>query len=336
MILFINSEDVKSLLDMQDFVESVEDSYRLLGQGAIRMLPRIYVDSENRPGFLKLMPANVGSLNVGGLQVYTSGTHQGVQKVILLFDEQTGALKAVIEADRVSWMRTGAASGVATKYLARQDAKVVGIFGSGRQARSQLLAISAVRKIERAKVYSPNPEHRRQYCQEMEKMLGVEVVPVAEPREAVVGSDIISTATLSRKPVFDGDWLEAGTHINAIGAHYSDRHEVDETVVIRSKFVVDSRERALKEEGELLIPIQKGMITADHIYAELADIVAGKTDGRKSDADITLFTSGGMASECMVVAAKIYERAIEKGMGQELNASRDDSLPRSLYAKRKK
>jgi ornithine cyclodeaminase/alanine dehydrogenase-like protein (mu-crystallin family) len=150
MILFISSEDVKSLLDMQDFVESVEDSYWLLGQGAIQMLPRIYVDSENWSGFLKLMPANVGGLSVGSLLVYTSGIHQGVQKVILLFDEPTGALKAGIETNRVSWMRTGAASGLATKYLARRDAKVVGVFGSHRQARSQLLAINAVRKIERA------------------------------------------------------------------------------------------------------------------------------------------------------------------------------------------
>jgi ornithine cyclodeaminase/alanine dehydrogenase len=336
MVLFINSEDVKTLFDMGDFVEAIEESYKLLGHGEISMLPRINVDSKKTRGFLKLLPANVSGLNMGGLQVYTSGTDKGVQKIIPIFDLQSGALKAIIEADRVSWMRTGAASAVATKYLARQDAKVVGIFGSGRQARSQLLAISVVRKIEKVKVYSPKSEHRLQYCREMEKLLSVEVVPVEGPIKAVVGSDIISTATLSKKPVFDGNWIENGTHINAIGAHYPDQQEVDETAVMRSKFVVDSRERALKEEGELLIPIRKGIIKDTHIYAELADIVAEKVKGRQNAEDITLFTSGGMASECIVAAARIYEKAISNHVGQHLNIKRDDSLPRALYSKREK
>ena len=336
MVLFINSEDVKSLFDMRDFVEAIEESYKLLGQGEISMLPRINVDSKNTRGFLKLLPTNVSGLNMGGLQVYTSGTDKDVQKIIPIFDLQSGGLKAIIEADRLSWMRTGATSAVATKYLARPDAKVVGIFGSGRQVRSQLLAISVVRKIEKVKVYSPNSEHRLQYCREMEKLLRVEVVPVDEPKKAVAGSDIISTATMSKIPVFDGNWVENGTHINAIGAHYPDQHEVDETAVMRSKFVVDSRERALKEEGELLIPIRKGIITDQHIYAELADIIAGKVKGRQSAEDITLFTSGGMASECVVAAIRIYEKAIKNRVGQHLNTQRDASLPRALYSKRNK
>lgn len=336
MILFITSEDVKSIFDMQDFIDAVEESYRLLGQDAVQMLPRIYLDSKQRPGFLKLMPANVAGLNIGGLQVYTSGTHQGVQKVILLFDGLTGALKAVLEADRVSWMRTGAASGVATKYLARKDARVVGIFGSGRQARSQLWAISAVRNIERVHVYSPDIAHRREYCREMEKRLGIEVVPAKEAAEAVRGVDIISTATTARHPVFNGGWVADGTHINAIGAHYPDRHEVDENTVARSRYVADSRERALKEEGELLIPMAKGVITAGHIHAELADVVVGRTVGRESDRDITLFSSGGIASEVMVTAARIYARALSRGVGRELKIPRDDSLPRALYTKRRR
>lgn len=336
MVLFLTSELVNSLLNMNDVVEIVEQSYKLLGLGSIRMLPRINLDSEHTPGFLKLLPGNISGLNVGGVYVYTSGTHQGVQKIVLLFDEQTGALKAILEADRVSWMRTGATSAVATKYLARQDAKVVGIIGSGRQARSQLIAINVVRRIELAKVYSPNPDHRLQYCRDMEALLDIKVVPVEEPREAVLGSDIISTATKSKSPVFDGNWVENGTHINAIGAHYPDQHEVDETTVKRSTVIVDSRQRALKEEGELLIPIGKGMITKEHIHAELADIVVGRVIGRQSAEDITLFTSGGMASEYIVTATRIYERAVRKGLGQKLNIKRDDSLPRALYSKREK
>jgi ornithine cyclodeaminase/alanine dehydrogenase-like protein (mu-crystallin family) len=213
---------------------------------------------------------------------------------------------------------------------------VVGILGSGRQARSQLLAINVVSKIKKVKVYSPKPEHCLQYCREMEKLIDREVVPVKDPIEAVKGSDIISTATMSKTPVFDGSWIENGTHINAIGAHYPDQQEMDETAVMRSKFVVDSKERALKEEGELLIPIQKGIITEAHIYAELGDIVSGKVIGRQNAEDITLFSSGGMASECVVAAARIYEKAINSGAGQQLNVHRDESLPRAIYSKREK
>jgi ornithine cyclodeaminase/alanine dehydrogenase-like protein (mu-crystallin family) len=336
MVMLLTSEDIRRVFDVNDFVGAVEESYRLLGLGAIRMLPRINVDSEHLPGFLKLLPCNISSLNIGGVLVYTAGNDQGIEKIVLLYDEETGALKAVIEGNRLSWLRTGASSAVATKYLAREDAEVIGIIGSGRQARSQLMAIHTVRKLKLVKVYSPNPDHRLQYCKEMAELLGVEVIPVNEAKDAVIGSDILSTATTSKKPILDGDWIEKGTHINAIGAHYPDQAEVDETTIKKSKVIVDSRERALKEEGELLIPISKGVITKEHIYAELGDIVAGKAGGRKSPEEITFFTSGGMASEYLVPAAKILEKALKEGIGQELHFEGFDTVPKALYSKRKK
>jgi ornithine cyclodeaminase/alanine dehydrogenase-like protein (mu-crystallin family) len=333
MAILLTSTDIRLLFDIRDFVEMVEESYKLLGLGSIRMLPRINLDSERTPGFLKLLPCTVQGLNVAGVYLYTVGNYQGVEKLIVLFDEETGELKAIVEADRLSWMRTGASSAVATKYLAREDAHTIGIIGSGRQARSQLMAINVVREIKLVKVYSPNPDHCRQYCVEMMELLGIEVLPVNEPKEAVLESEIICTATASKTPVFDGSWVGKGTHINSIGAHYPSCREVDESTVGKSKVVVDSRERALKEEGELLIPIDKGLITKEHIYAELGDIVAGKIEGRINEEEITLFTSGGIASECIVLSARIYEKAVSHGIGQRLDMKRDDFIPKALYSK---
>jgi ornithine cyclodeaminase/alanine dehydrogenase-like protein (mu-crystallin family) len=255
---------------------------------------------------------------------------------MVLFDDETGELKAIIEGDRLSWMKTGAASAVATKYLAREDAEVIGIIGSGRQARSQLMAINTVRKIRLAKVYSPNLDHCLRFKKDMAELLGIEVLPVDDAIKAVAGSDIVCTATTSKKPVFYGDWIEKGMHINAIGSHYPNHHEVDETTVANSKVVVDSRERALEEEGELLIPISKGIITKEHIYAELGDVVLGRIEGRTIPDEVTLFTSGGIASEYIVTAIRIYEKAVREGVGQKLDIRTDDSIPKALYSKRQK
>jgi alanine dehydrogenase len=337
MVLLLTSQDVKSLFDVKEFVDAAEESYKLVGLGMAKMLPRIHLDSDQTPGFLKLQPCTSTSLKIGGVHVYTVGglgADQGIEKVVLLFNEETGELAAIIEADLLSWMKTGAVAAVATKYLARENAEIVGMIGSGRQARGLLMALNSVKRIKRVKVYSPNRDHLLHYCNEMSKALDLDVVPVSHAKEAVVGSDIISTTTSSKSPVFDGHWIEEGTHINAIGSHYPGQREVDEATITRSKVVVDSRDRALKEEGELLIPLRQGVITEDHIYGELGDIVAGKREGRKTAREITLFTSGGIASEYILIGARIYEKALNEGVGQLLNIKMDDSVPKALYSKR--
>jgi alanine dehydrogenase len=256
--------------------------------------------------------------------------------VILLFDINSGDLQAIIEADRIGWMVPGAVSAVATKYLSKKEDKIMGMFGSGRQAKSQLSAISSVRNLELVKVYSPQENHREKYCEEMRKLHGLNVIPVDSPGEAIRGSDIISTTTNSITPVFDGNLIEPGIHINAIGAHYPDRREIDSVCIQRSKVIVDSTDRALKEEGELLIPISEGVIKADHIYGELGEIIAGKKQGRLDEKEITLFLSGAISIEYVAVAKSIYQKAQEKGIGQELWVEGDPKVPRSLYSKREK
>lgn len=336
MTIFLSSQEIGSLLTIKDYIETIESAYRQMGQGNTTMLPRINVDSSQVPKFLKILPASLTESGIAGIHVYSSGGDGIFKKVIILFEINSGNLEAIIESDRIGWLVPGAASAVATKFLAKKEAKVMSIFGSGRQARAQLSALAFVRNIELVKVYSPDKTRREQYCEEMGKLLGLNIIAVNSPDKAIQGCDILSTTTNSTTPLFNGDLIEPGTHINAIGAHYPDRREVDSVCVQRSKVVVDSKERALKEEGELLIPIREGVIKSDHIYGELGEIVAGKKQGRVDEKEITLFLSGAIAIEYVAIATKAYQKAQQKGIGQELRVEKDLTIPKSLYSKREK
>ncbi|MEJ5199473.1 MAG: ornithine cyclodeaminase family protein [Anaerolineae bacterium] len=232
-------------------------------------------------------------------------------------DPRTGRLLAIMDGAFLTAMRTGAASGVATKYLARADARVVGIFGAGIQARTQLMAMAAVRPIVEARVYDPLADHAAAFSREMSEALGIRVQPVAEPRAAVEGCDIIVAASTSKTPVFDGAWLAPGTHINGVGSHSPDARELDAQTIRQSKVVVDLRDAALAEAGDLIMPINAGEITADHIYADLGEIVTGKP-GRTDPGEITLFKSVGLAIQDVSTAVRVYELARQKGIGQEI------------------
>jgi ornithine cyclodeaminase/alanine dehydrogenase len=227
-------------------------------------------------------------------------------------------LIAMMDGAFLTAMRTGAASGVATQYLARPDAKVVGIFGAGIQAQTQLRAMCAVRPIVEARIYDPMPELVGKFCRDMSAALGIDVRAVAAAREAVEGCDIIVTASTSKTPVFDGHWVSAGTHINGIGSHSLDAREVDSLTIQRSKVVVDLRSAALAEAGDLVTPINAGEITAEHIYADLGEIVTGKP-GRADAGEITFFKSVGLAIQDVSTAMKVYELARQKGIGQEVS-----------------
>ncbi|MFN8458408.1 MAG: ornithine cyclodeaminase family protein [Anaerolineae bacterium] len=315
----LSSRDLSNRFSMADIIAMVEAAYREEGGGRVISSPRDQLRSDRSHTFFNVLPALMPGLGVVGLNAYTGG-NKGlglVQKVVLLFSAQDGRLLAVLEADWLSWMRTGASSGVATKYLASPDAHCAGIFGAGKQARSQLMAVAAVRSLERALVYSPRPERREGYTLEMSRQLGLEVQPVDTPAAILESAGIICTATTAREPLFDGRQVRPGTHLNAIGQHYPDRREVDSVTVARSRVVVDDRARAWQEDGELLIPLQQGEITTEHVYASLGEVVAGLKPGRMA-AEITLFTSGGIASEILAVAAGVYEVAAKEGLGVEI------------------
>lgn len=238
----------------------------------------------------------------------------------MLYSTATGELLAVMEARILTQIRTGAATGVATKYMARRNVHTVGVFGTGWQARTQLEAICAVRNIRKVKAYSIDlARQQKAFCREMTHLLGAEVIPVDSPKEVLKDSDIIVTATTSAKPVFDGELLGEGVHISAMGSGTLTRREVDEITVKKSDvIIVDSLENAKGECGDLMVPIEKGIINWGQVR-ELGDVVVGRVKGRQSEEDITLFECQGIGAWDISVALRIYELAKERGIGASVS-----------------
>jgi alanine dehydrogenase len=215
-------------------------------------------------------------------------------------------------------LRTGAASGIATKYMSNEDASLLGVLGSGRQALTQVEAVCRVRPISEIKVYSPTPENRERFCREVSMAFGVRAEPVASYESAVKDSDIIISATTSSTPVVLGQWLKAGAHINAIGANYEHRRELDTAAVQSASFIAaDDPEQARYEATDLVEPVKEGALSWDRVHS-LADVVAGNVKARTFAKDITLFKSLGVAIEDVALAARAYEKALEQKKGIEL------------------
>jgi len=232
---------------------------------------------------------------------------------------ESGELLSIMDGNYMGMMRTGAVSGVAIKHLAREDMSRVCIYGSGFQARGQLLAAAAVRNVKRINVYSREQAEREAFSREMEKQMRITVTPAASPEEAARDADCVITATTSFEPVFRGEWLSKGTHVNAIGGNFLFKREIDErTVRAADVIVVESLEQSKIEAGELMPLIEKGTLRWSQV-SELGDVVAGKTEGRKSGEDITLFKSLGIAVEDLAVAAHVYKIARGAGMGRKLD-----------------
>ena len=267
---------------------------------------------------LHMLQGAVPSANVLGFKAYTS-SREGTRFFVHAFNAERGNLEAIIEANRLGMTRTGAAGGVAAKWLARPDAKVAGIFGSGWQAQGQLEALANVRKLERVKVFSRNADKVAKFCEKMRARLSLDVVPAASAEDAVRGSDIVVTITTSATPVFSGEWVEPGTHINAAGSNSLLRQEIDEATVRKCDVVtVDSRPTALKEAGDLLPALEKGRLHAGAL-TEIGEVIAGTRPGRTSPEQVTLFESQGMAMQDLVIAAELITLARAQGVGQEVD-----------------
>lgn len=315
MPLFLTEDDVGRLLTMAEALEGVEEAFRHHGEGNAVNRPRARVRLPQ--GILHVMAAGLPQAGVLGFKAYTAfrGT---VRFHVHLYSAEDGRLLALIEADRLGQIRTGAASGVATRHLARPDASVVGIFGTGWQARSQLQALCAVRQVREVRAYGRDAARRAAFCREMEAALRVPVRPAPEPRAVVEGADIVTTITTAKAPVFDGRWLEPGTHVNAAGSNFAEKQEIDEATVMASRLVVvDSKEQARIECGDLIAPIGRGLLSWDQVHV-LGEVVAGKIPARERPGDITLFESQGLALEDMAVAAVVYRKALQEKAGREL------------------
>ena len=316
MALFLRESHVEQLLTMKTTLELIERVHREYSTGNAIDVPR---ERTRLPkAALHILQGAVPSAGIFGYKAYTS-SREGVRFLVYGFSAERGNLDVVVEANRLGMMRTGAAGGVAAKWLARPDAKVVGIFGSGWQAQGQLEALAEVRKLERVKVFSRSAEKVAKFCDTMRQKLSLDVVPAKSPEDAVKGSDIVVTITTSATPVFDGEWLAPGTHVNAAGSNSLLRQEIDEATVRRSNpVVVDSRPSAMKEAGDLLPSLEKGRLHVG-MLAELGEIVAGLRSGRTGPEQITLFESQGMAMQDLIIAAELMRLARARGVGEELS-----------------
>jgi alanine dehydrogenase len=316
MALLLTEADVKSLLTMPLALECVQHSFQRLADGSSLLHPRqrLHVPSKS---YLHYMAAADGTSGYMGLKIYTS-SREGLRFLITLFSAESGDLLALIEADFIGQMRTGAASGVATRLLAREDARMVGIVGTGLQARTQLQAIAQVRKLTEVRAFSRSAEKREKFAKEMTEALKIPVSAVESAQAAVRDADIVVASTTSTSPVIDGAWLKPGVHVNAIGANFPQKRELDAQAVERcGVIVVDSREQSKMEAGDLIQVFGEDAVRWSSVR-ELADIVGGKVAGRTSANEITLFKSNGIAIEDVVVAGRVFEMAKERRIGRNV------------------
>lgn len=323
MALFLIEKDVQELFPMKQALELIEASFRTQHSGSAVNQPRRRLF---QPGFsLHYMAAALADEHLAGMKIYTI-TSGAARFLVLLFDSKTGEMLAVMEADQLGRIRTGAASGVATKYLARPDATKVGVIGTGRQARTQLEAVAGVRKIQAARVYARNETHRAEFSKEMAESLNIQLEPAASAEEAARFGDIVITATTSSKPVLKGEWLRPGAHVNAIGANMASRREMDEKVLGRAAIIaVDSIEQIRGEAGDLIQGLPAALRSWDDVV-ELKDVVSGEKPGRESDEQITVFKSCGIAIWDVAAAGFIYREALQKKKGKTFGVW--EELPR--------
>jgi ornithine cyclodeaminase len=323
-ILFLSRDDVEALLPMDECIEAVEGALRALARGeAVQPLRSAYW-MPDRHGLLVAMPGMLGG-TVAGVKVLTvvpenhlhgEESHQGM---VLLFEQERGRPLALLDASSVTAIRTAAASAVATRALARADAGDLAILGSGVQARSHLDAMRAVRPLRRVRVWSRRPESAKRFAEREGERTGLAVEPVASAREAVAGADLICTVTAATEPVLLGEWISPGAHVNAAGACTPRARELDGAAVARARLFTDCRESLLAEAGDFLLAREEGAVADAHILGEIGEVLEGRISGRRSEEEITLFESLGIAVEDLAAGMHVYRKALAAGRGVELS-----------------
>lgn len=312
--LYLKEHDVEQLISVPDAIEALDAAFRDQASGKAWTNPRQRL---RLPGATLHMMA--GAIpGYFGYKAYTVSAGKA-RFLFFLYSAQTVDLIAIIEADALGQIRTGAATGLATRFLANPDAAEATMFGAGWQAQSQLLAIDAVRSLKRVRIVNKRPERRESFIAAMQPRVRARLEPADSGEEAVRTSQIVTTITSSREPVLKGEWLQPGVHINAAGGNLLLRREIDDEVVLRSnRIVVDSVEQSKIESGEFLGVIETGRRHWED-FIELRNVVAGVAPGRSAASDITLFKSGGLALEDVAVGKLVYERAIERQAGHVLD-----------------
>lgn len=317
----INQSEIQELLPMRECIDVMAEALAALARGDAILPLRPVMWLPEKVGALAMMPSYLKNLNVMGVKVISvfagnRGTeydsHQGA---VLLFETANGRLLAIVDATAITAIRTAAVSALATKLLARQDAHDLAILGTGTQGHAHLEAMLLVRKFRRVRVWSRTGENVRRFAESESQRYGMEIEPMPSAQQAVDGADVICTTTSAEAPVLLGEWLSPGAHINAAGSSVPFTRELDTVAVVNSSFFVDRRESTLNEAGDFLFPKKEGAIGEDHIRGELGEILIGKTPGRASDQEITVFKSLGLAIEDLAAADYIYRKALATSQG---------------------
>ena len=323
--ILLNQSQVKELTTMKEIIENVETAYKFHAERKVQMPPKEYIFYKKFRGDLRIMPCFVRGLNESGVKnvnVHPDNPRKyglpTVMAMIELVDPKTGFPVSVMDGTWITDMRTGAAAGVATKYLARDNSEVLGLVGAGVQAATGLEAIMEVMDIKEVRVSCRTCETRDLFAQNASEKYGIPVKAVDTIKEAVQGADVLLTTTPAREPVVKSKWVSPGTHINAMGADAPGKQELDSHILQKSKIIIDCWDQA-SHSGEINIPVQEGIVRQSDIHGKIGDVITGSIPGRTSDEEITVFDSTGLAVQDIVTAWNVYEKALQKGIGQKMN-----------------
>jgi ornithine cyclodeaminase/alanine dehydrogenase-like protein (mu-crystallin family) len=320
--LVLTQGEVEELLPMRECVDAMQDVLVSLQRGELHQPLRMVVSPPGTEELMALMPTHRrGENGAWSLKVVCISprnrargldVHQGA---VVLFDAETGEVRAIVNASAVTAIRTAAVSGVATRLLAREDARELAVLGAGVQARSHLEAMAAVRPLERARVYARTPEQAETLANDGSSRLGIPVEAVASAEEAIRGADVVVTATSSVEPIVRRAWLAPGTHVNAVGSSIPTARELDADTVAAAALFADARESMVNEGGDYLFAVREVDIGPEHIRAELGEVLIGSREGRRTDDELTVFKSLGLAAEDLAAAEHVYGRAQAAGAG---------------------
>lgn len=327
-IRILSQEEVAKAVNMAEAIETVKKAYIQLSSGKAEVPLRTQIPVEKQKGVTLFMPAYLADSDAMGAKVVSvfpgnlKKKLPTIHAVVIAVDTETGRPEAFMDGTYLTALRTGAASGAATDLMSRRDSRVAAVFGAGTQSRTQLEAICTVRAIEKVWIYDVVPKVARDYVEEMKTRgnpIPTNIFVAKSPQQAVSEADVICTATTSIKPVFENADLKPGVHINGIGSYTPEMQEIPARTVIRSKVVVDSRQAALAEAGDLIIPIKEGLISEEHIHGEIGEVAAGKIPGRESEEELTFFKSVGLAVQDVSVAELVLRRAKKLSLGLEVD-----------------
>lgn len=322
--ILLTQSEIKELITMKEVIETVENAFKVFAEGKVEMPAKKYLFFKKYNGDLRIMPCFVHDVDEAGVKcvnVHPDNPKKydlpTIMAIIELVDPKTGFPLAIMDGTWITNMRTGAAAGVATKYLARDNSKTLGIVGAGVQAYKQLEALNEVMEIKKVKVTSRTPNSRERFVKTASEKYGLNVQAVDTIKETVEGSDVLVTTTPVRKPIVKSEWVSEGMHINAIGADAPGKQELESKILKKAKIIIDCWEQA-SHSGEINIPVSEGLLTRENIHANIGDVIINKKPGRVSDDEITIFDSTGLAVQDITTAWRIYEKALETDLGGKI------------------